>query len=153
MWVPPEETDPVVLHAPTRKGIGLFGAVCAGDGRLVTRSEETFNAETFLSFLKQLLRHRRRKRKMIVVLDNARWHHAKALKTWLTKHHEVFRLDFLPPYSPQLNHMERVWKLTRRLCTHNRYFPALELLLETVLNQSAPWRKANETLRRLCAIN
>ena len=146
MWVPPEETDPIVLHAPTRKGIGLFGAVCADGGRLVSRKEDTFNADTFLSFLKQLLRHRRRKRKRMVVLDNARWHHAKALKPWLKKHHRVFQLDFLPPYSPELNHMERVWKLTRRLCTHNRYFPDLELLLETVLNQFVPWRKPKETV-------
>ncbi len=33
---------------------------------------------------------------------------------------------FLPPYSPELNAMEWVWKINRRLCTHNRYFPALD---------------------------
>jgi transposase len=56
---------------------------------------------------------------MVVVLDNARWHHARALRPWLSKHRRVLRLDFLPPYSPDLNPVERVWKLTRRLCTHN----------------------------------
>jgi transposase len=29
-------------------------------------------------------------------------------------------LDFLPPYSPELNPVERVWKLTRRLCLHTQ---------------------------------
>ena len=37
-----------------------------------------------------------------------------------------FRLDFLPHYSPDLNPIERVWKVTRRLCLHNVYFPKLE---------------------------
>ena len=67
----------MVFHAPTRKNLGVFGAVCAGDGRLVTRREEKFDAMTFGLFLKQLLRHRRRGHKMVVILDNARWHHAK----------------------------------------------------------------------------
>jgi transposase len=89
---------------------------------------------------------------MVVVLDNARYHRAEALHSWLKEHSEKFRLDFLPPYSPELNVLERVWKLTRRLCTHNRYFPVLEELLQTVCHQFNRWLKPNETLRRLCAI-
>lgn len=153
MWVPPEDVDPIVLHAPTRKSVGVFGAVCVANGRLVTRQEEKFDAMTFLSFLKQLLRHQRKGRKMIVITDNARWHHAKAIQPWLTKNRNAIQLDFLPPYSPQLNSIERVWKLTRRLCTHNKYFPVLEELIETVFAQFYIWRKPNRTLKNLCAIN
>lgn len=107
---------------------------------------------TFLSFLKKLLRHRRRGHKMYVVLDNARWHHARILRPWLKKHRNVFQLDFLPPYSPELNSIERVWKLTRKLCTHNRYFPTLEELIDVVFDKFESWYKPNETIRRLCAI-
>ena len=89
---------------------------------------------------------------MVVVADNARWHHAKALEPWLRQHRIALRLDFLPPYSPELNHIERVWKLTRRLCTHNQYFEKLEELIDTVEDQMQLWTKPNETLRRLCAI-
>ena len=120
MWVPPEDIDPVVLHAPTRKNVGVFGAVCTADGRLTTGRAEKFNAETFFSFLQQLVRRRRKGRKMVVVLDNARWHRAKLLQPWLRKHRNHLRLDFLSPYSPELNAIERVWKLTRRLRIHNR---------------------------------
>lgn len=153
MWIPPESIDPVVLHAPTRKGFGVFGAVRADDGRLVTSMEKKFNAMTFQSFLIKLSRHRRRDRLMLVVLDNARWHHAKILKPWLEKHRKVIALDFLPPYSPELNSIERVWKLTRRLCCHNRYFPSLDELIETVCDKFASWYKPNDTLRCSCAIN
>ena len=142
----------MVLHAPTRKSVGVFGAVCAGDGRLAIRWEEKFQATTFLAFLKQLLRHRRKGRMMIVIVDNARWHHARYLYPWLEAHHDLLRLDFLPPYSPELNAIERVWKLTRRICTHNQYFPVLDDLIDTVYDQFALWTTPNTTLRRLCAV-
>jgi hypothetical protein len=55
MWIAPETTDPVVLHQPTRKCVGYFGAVRLRDGKFVYRREDhKFNAETFLDFLKQL---------------------------------------------------------------------------------------------------
>ena len=91
-------------------------------------------------------------RKMVVVLDNARWHHAKALSPWLTENQDVLSLDYLPPYSPDLNNIERIWKLTRKLCTHNRYFAILEDVAETVFHQFDIWSQPNDTLRRLCAI-
>jgi len=152
MWVPPEDIDPVVLHAPTRKSIGVFGAVRVADGRLTVSMEKKFDALTFLSFLEKLLRHRRENRTMVVVVDNARWHHARLIEPWLRKHRKILRLAFLPPYSPELNPVERVWKLTRRLCTHNRYFPVLEDLTATVFNQFHLWATPNKTLHRLCAI-
>jgi len=152
MWIPPEDTDPVVFHEPTRKNLAVFGAVCIADGRLVTTQEKKFDAITFHSFLKHLLCYRRDGRKMVVILDNARWHHAKLLKPWLRDKRHILRLDFLPPYSPELNSIERVWKLTRKLCTHNQYFPALEQLLKAVFDQFELWQKPNKTLIRLCAI-
>jgi len=78
MWIPPEDVDPVLLHAPTRKQTAVFGAVCPSDGRFLTMPAETFDAQTFQLFLGQLLRRRRRGRAMVVVVDNARWHHARA---------------------------------------------------------------------------
>lgn len=152
MWVPPEDHDPVLLHAPTRKSVAVFGAVRVEDGHLATRISQKFNTSTFTLFLQQLLRHRRSGRKLLVVLDNASWHHARALRPWLRDHRRILRLDFLPPYSPELNGVERVWKLTRRLCTHNRYFPVLEELVQTVCDQFARWQRPNAILRRLCAV-
>ena len=152
MWVPREDKDPILPHAPTRNSVAVFGAVSVADGRLVTRKERTFNGMSFLSFMGQLLRHRRRNRRMVLVLDNARYHHAEAFAPWLKEHRHVLGLDFLPPYSPELNGLERVWKLTRRLATHNRYFPVLDELLQAVSRQFDLWVNPNETLRRLCAI-
>jgi transposase len=152
MWVPPENKDPVLIHAPTRKSVAFFGAVRPSDGQLVTFKIDTFNTKSFGTFMRQLLRHRRPHRKIVLVLDNARWHHAAALRSWLRKHRCSIRLDFLPPYSPELNPIERVWKLTRRLSTHNQHFEQLSDLVSAVGEQLYSWRKPNETLQRLCAI-
>ena len=73
-------------------------------------------------------------------------------ETTIDDHRKDFMLDYLPPYSPELNPIERVWKLTRRQCIHNRYFPALEEVVAAVETQFGYWANGNEALRRLCAI-
>ena len=89
---------------------------------------------------------------MVAISDNAQYHRSKLHLPWRQQQTPQFSLDFLPPYSPDLNPIERVWRLTRRLCLHNRYFAFLDGLVEAVEDQFADWIKPNETLRRLCAI-
>ena len=153
MWIPQEVKDPILLHAPTRKKLGVFGAVCVREGKLLTYFENTFNAMTFQSFLEYVLQYRTPGRLMVLVLDNARWHHANLIQPWLIEHRHMIQLDFLPPYSPELNPIERVWKLTRRLCTHSRYFPQMDDLTHAVSQQFVTWLSPNDTLRILCAVN
>lgn len=152
MWITPEDADPIVWQAPTRKIVAFFGAVCEKDGRLVTQKGTSFNADSFGTFSSCLLRHHRRGIKMIVIVDNARWHHACKLEPWLRDHKSKIQIDFLPSYSPELNVIERVWKLTRTLCTHNQYFNLLDGLIDSVQNQFENWRKPNHVLKRLCVI-
>jgi protein tyrosine phosphatase len=120
---------------------------------MVARQAPVFNAQTFLDYLKVLIRHQRKGRKIVLVLDNARYHHARCLQDWLRQNRAKLALLFLPPYSPDLNPIERVWKLTRRLCTHNQYFQDLQGLVRVVTDQLARWAKPNDCLRRLCAVN
>ena len=154
MWVPPEVSDPVLLHHPTRKSVSYFGAVRLRDGKLFCdRAKGRFDAQTTWEFLRQLrLRSLRSGRRVIVIADNAKYHHAKLHADWRAQQEPNFSLNYLPPYSPELNPIERVWKLTRRLCLHNRYFPTLELVIEAVDEQFQTWAHPNETLRRLCSI-
>lgn len=152
MWTAPEIKDPVLTHAPTRKSIACFGAVSLETGKFAYSLCETFDAKTFETFLKLLLRRRARGKRMVIVLDNARYHHAKLLAPLLQMHLKVLTLLFLPPYSPQLAPIERVWKLTRRLATHNRYFETLGEVLNVVQQCFARWRNTNMVLKRLCGI-
>ncbi len=152
MWVPPEEKDPILLHAATRRSVALFGAVNIRGGQMHALFSEPFNGETFVVFLATLLRRRARGRKLFLISDNAAYHKSAEVHDFLTEHQQVLEMLYLPPYSPDLNPIERVWKLVRRLCTHNQYFPELEMLPQAVGQQLAAWWKPNETLRRLCCI-
>lgn len=154
MWIPPETKDPILLHHPTRKSVGYFGAVRLRDGKLVTREESTvFDGRTCFAFLKQLRQaSAHTSRRVVVIVDNASYHHARLHKEWRGNCTGRFELFYLPPYSPDLNPCERVWKLTRRLCTHNRYFPVLADVTTAVTSQFLTWVRPNDTLRRLCAI-
>jgi transposase len=88
----------------------------------------------------------------MVLADNARFHHAVLHADWRDDCAERFSLLFLPPYSPELNPIERVWKLTRRLATHNRYFAHVDEVAHAVESIFEKWLLANKTLSKLCAI-
>jgi transposase len=154
MGVPPENRDPVLLHPPTRRSAGYFGAVRLRDGRFLYRREtERFGAGTFFDFLRQFHRaNRANGRRMVLILDNASYHHARLHRPWREAHADRISFEFLPVYSPELNPIERVWKFTRRRCLHNRYFPQLERVIETVEWELAAWACHTDSLRRLCAI-
>jgi len=154
MWVPPETKDPVLLHHPTRRSVGYFGAVRLRDGKFwFHRETDKFNAATFFTFMRGLRRAAiRTGRRVVVITDNAKYHHARLHQNWREQHQADFALEYLPPYSPELNPIERVWKLTRRRCLHNRYFPTLQEVVDAVETLFAGWASRNETLRRLCAI-
>ena len=152
MWIAPEDKDPVVRHEPTRKSIGYFGAVRLRDGLLITAREDvSFNAQTFWDFLRKLeAASQADGQKVIVISDNAKYHHALLHKVWREQHAASFALDFLPPYSPQLNPIERVWKLLRRLCLHNEHFTTLAEVVAAVEPQLEAWHHPNDALRKLC---
>jgi transposase len=153
MWVPPEVKDPIVLHAPTRKSVSLFGAVNLHNGQLVYMLAPKFDSLTFTAFLLFLQTHQRKNRYMRIILDNARYHHSTISRDLPESLGIRMRLAFLPPYSPELNPIERVWKLTRRLCTHNRYFHDLDELTKVVSKQLSLWDKPNDVLSKLCCVN
>ena len=142
-----------VSSSDTKKR-GLLRSREIADGRLLFRRETgRFNGESFREFLQQFREaSRATSRRVIAISDNAQYHRSRLHLSWRQRQAPQFRLDFLPSYSPELNPIERVWKLTRRLCVHNRYFGFLDGVVEAVEEQFADWIKPNETLRRLCVI-
>lgn len=123
-----------VRQKACREKISVFGAVTVEKNpRFHFRIVEVFNAMTFLTFLKQLVRQY--KRKIFLVLDNARYHHAILLREWLEANRGRIELYFLPAYSPDFNAQECVWRITRRKSTHNRYFSNKKSLRETIFRR------------------
>ena len=70
-------------------------------------------------------------KRVVLIIDNAPWHRGKPIDEVLAEHRhlEFYRL---PSYSPQLNVIERFWKLLRRRATHNRLFDSLADLKKSI---------------------
>jgi transposase len=64
--------------------------------------EGTFTAEIFIKFLSQSIKAARG-RKIIMIVDNLRVHHSKAVAEWLQGREKHLELEYLPAYSPELN--------------------------------------------------
>ena len=90
-------------------------------------------------------------------MDNAPWH-KKTIRVIETEKQPEYadireRVLFikLPPYSPDLNPIEQVWRVTRRENTHNVFFASISTLEQTVDSAFASWNKPNVQLRSLCS--
>jgi transposase len=156
---------PEIKSLADRFKISVFGAM-GKNGQLITLDNEIFNAETFRLFIEKLLlkaeigrRKDGNKKKILLVLDNAKYHastmlsnrHAKILQTWLKEISNVLELFFLPPYSPDLNPIEMLWKKTRRNVTHNRYFDSLQNLCYDLKMYWGQFAKPNVEIMTLSA--
>ena len=148
MWAPKGQ-QPRVLSASTRQKVGYFGALDLKTGCLLTKEAPIFNAETFGGFLSYLLQHTQGK--IHLILDNVSWHKAQDLSDFFIANRDRLVRVFLPPYSPELNPIERVWRITRRQVTHNRYFQSIEELEAALTSHIVKWEQPNNVLRALCA--
>ncbi len=59
------------------------------------------NADILIDFMRRLIKASGRK--VILILDNLRVHHARKVKAWLKKHEEIIEVFYLPAYSSELN--------------------------------------------------
>ena len=64
--------------------------------------KKNFTTAVFLKFLRQIVRGAKG-RKVIVIVDNLRVHHARTVQEWLKRNRERITVEYLPAYSPELN--------------------------------------------------
>ena len=114
-WYPRGESKfaPVTLSS-TRAH--MLGALYDGELDLVFPDKvDKYAIEKFLR--SQLARHG----KVIVILDNASWHHAKNVRALEDEFAGRLRLVHLPPYTPELNSIELVWRMIRKAIANTVY--------------------------------
>lgn len=135
----------------TRASVKTFGAVTVSDKpKFHFLFSKVFNSFFFLKFLEQLVRQYPNK-KIHLILDNARYHHAQLVKKWLAKNVDRIQLHFLPAYSPDMNASEGVWRLSRRKATHNRHFKDKNELHRTLLRRFNRFQGNPASLRSMIA--
>ncbi len=113
-----------------------WGAVNVVTGETVHIVHERRNNIGFRRLLAAIARHfqlaEHSQRKVILYVDNDKAHDAKAVRKLLAKYSNRIQLEWLPPYSPELNPQEDIWQHMRRRVTHNYYFEDMDSLLEAV---------------------
>lgn len=136
-------SQPRAVIKPGYKNFYFYAAVDPFHGRAFVLLLPCVNADMVNIFLAKLAEEFPEKR-VLLIWDRAGFHVAKSLRV-----PERVRLHFLPPYSPELNPVERLWRELRRHACRNRRFDSLdevETALCTELN-----RLTNDQLARLCS--
>lgn len=119
-WFPKGQQKIIPTYGKHR-GVKLLGVLDYETGEVFCAEEEQYDARVFLSFLETVVAQHPQE-KIVMVLDNARIHHAKLIQPFLTEHAETIQLLYLPPYSPQLNIIEELWGWLKRSVIYNVFY-------------------------------
>jgi transposase len=107
-WGKKGET-PVVVATGARHGMSLISAITSrGRMRFMIKERGGVNADVFIEFLKRLITGA--KRAIFLIVDRGPAHIAKKTKAFIESLNGRLRLFYLPPYSPDRNPDELVWK-------------------------------------------
>jgi len=114
--------DKLIETTGSRTRLNLIGALSLEDiGATVTETYDTINSESIVRFFWKLKKeHYPLEQKVHLILDGAAYHRAKLVKD-AAKVLNI-ELHYLPPYSPNLNPIERLWKVMNEHARNNVYF-------------------------------
>jgi transposase len=102
-----------------QKRLHFVGALAQNSMEIMVREYETIDADAMIRFFQDLEQNQTVGR-IHVILDNAAAHRNHKLTEFLKT--SRVRLHYLPPYSPNLNPIERLWKVFRQMTLYNRFF-------------------------------
>jgi transposase len=118
-----------ILSVKVQQGFKNFygySAVCPFDGTNFSLVLPGVNTENFNVYLESLSNYLN-DMKIILIMDQAGWHKSKELN--IPKNIEIL---YLPPYSPELNPIEKLWEWLKKECTHNFFYDCLDDLMGAV---------------------
>jgi transposase len=123
-----------------RNRLNILGAYSPDDRDLISlEGRESCDAERVIQLLRKIRAANPGKR-LLVVLDNASYHHTPGVKQVAAALR--IKLLYLPPYSPNLNLIERFWKFLKRKVARNRYyatFAEFRTAVQNILNNIAAY--------------
>lgn len=97
----PKGKTPVICISAKRTSTNMISAI-SNQGKVRFQIYDgRMNAAQLIDFMKRLIKAANRK--VFLILDNLRVHHAKLVKAWLIKQAEKIEVFYLPTYSPELN--------------------------------------------------
>lgn len=152
----PKGSCPKVRSNPGKKSMAYSGFIVPETGELFMTKPDWFNYETTINSIREFIASfcSNVDKRVYLIMDNAPWHQkAKRLIESEDEYADIcaaVTIISLPPYSPDLNPIEPVWRVTRREKTHNRYWPNLETLTGVLDDWFNLFSKPNKKLSSLC---
>ena len=135
-----------------RKRININGCVNASDvSDIIVLEDERINAQSTIK-LWQAQHQRHRGKTIYNICDNARYYHSKVLKEWL-KVNPWCKVIYLPPYAPNLNLIERLWKLLRKEVISYHYYQYYSDFRKAVLSFFKNIKNYEKQLTSLLTLN
>lgn len=130
-WIKRGERKEIPTNG-SQKRINILGALDLEKMALHAKEYQTINSEAIIAFLTHLLGMM--PRGMVhVILDQARYHTCREVKKWLLLNPRIC-LHYLPPYSPNLNAIEPLWKIMHENTTNNTYHATFKQFTEKIWN-------------------
>lgn len=125
-------TEKPINQTASRTRVNVIGGIELSTMNVVTTRPETVNAETTIEFLKKLKEAYCASSKLHVILDQSGYNRSKDVRAFAEK--EGIELHYLPPYSPNLNPIERLWKVMNEKVRNNRFFKSAKDFKEAIAN-------------------
>lgn len=133
------------------KGVGLFGVLDYTNGKVLCQPSTELNTQAFEQFMETQVLPAYIDKHIFMILDNSKIHHSKALLNFKEKYRDKVSFIFLPPYSPNINRIEGLWKWLKQTVIYNKFLKnvsEIELAVTSFLN-SIKYDKV-AILSRLC---
>lgn len=130
-WIRTGEDKPIATTG-SKTRMNLMGAIHLETMRVVLGSFETLDTEAMRAYFDQLKAAYPKAPKIHLILDRGSYNTSQDTRKEAQKRGIV--LHFLPPYSPNLNPIERLWKVMNEQVRNNRFFQNAKEFRESILN-------------------
>lgn len=131
-----------------RQRLNLHGAINAEMMEMTVIESQSINRDSTEQLLQMLDNKYSYAKEVMVLLDNASYHHAKEIKALVEKSPRL-KLVFLPPYSPELNLIERVWRFFKKQVLYNQYYENLDAFRKASIEFFSNITQHKDALRSL----
>lgn len=124
-------TDKLIASTASRTRVNITGAINLASMSVIHNNYAAINAETTIDFFRLLEIQYPKAPQIHVILDQSGYHRSNEVAAFVKNSRIV--IHFLPPYSPNLNPIERLWKVMNQKVRNNKVFETAKKFKSAIL--------------------